>query len=262
MPDNSKTIYTGQLEIDHKEGAIYFRDRYGTTILRVTHLKTPTPRGVGIDLVSVAQMTSYTPLEPRERQDKSGLAQWAERQSEQRQAESEPYIPSPADYAKAEHIVRYEGLTPPDPEQARQYKAHIASLARHPSTGIYDPSTNCPVCHKLHVDKDYFHAKDGSPLLAGHEYIITTRLTNERYERVWRMGLLGMGISGLQFDARGPGRRTSDQYGGTQVIQVDSILKAEEVERDDILRFTAQRAPSDKIRRSRPIDPDHDRGQY
>jgi hypothetical protein len=62
MPRQNEIIY-GHLEIDHNNGIIYFRSDDGVTILRITHLKTPTPHDTGFDLVSVQQLTSYPPLQ-------------------------------------------------------------------------------------------------------------------------------------------------------------------------------------------------------
>jgi hypothetical protein len=66
MPDTTfdgNTIYEGQLEINHAEGVIIFTAKTGPMILRITHLRKPVPRGAAIDLASVSQLTSFTPLE-------------------------------------------------------------------------------------------------------------------------------------------------------------------------------------------------------
>ena len=54
--------YDGRLWIDPDEGTVTFTTRDGTRILRVTHLRKPTPDGVMIDMVSLPNLTSYTPI--------------------------------------------------------------------------------------------------------------------------------------------------------------------------------------------------------
>jgi hypothetical protein len=99
----------------------------------------------------------------------------------------------------------------------------------------------CPVCHQVHTGRSYFRARNGDTMVAGHEYEITTKMSTEKYARVWRMGFLGEGISGYQFDAHGPDRQTDRPYGGTQAILKDSLLTAKEVDLDKAKRHTAER---------------------
>ena len=61
MPENSR----GHLSIDADNGTAEFRDGHGNTILRVTHLPTPVPPDVMIDLVAIRNLTSYTPISPQ-----------------------------------------------------------------------------------------------------------------------------------------------------------------------------------------------------
>jgi hypothetical protein len=196
MPDRkANTVIEGTLEIDHANGVAYFRNMEGNTVLRVTHLTTPTPRGVGIDLTSIAQLTAYTPL-PRH-----------DRRSD---------LQKEADQAKE---LKLSGWNAP-------------------------AESSCPTCHKIHDGRDYYHAKDGSPLLAGHEYIITTRDSNQRYPREWRMGLVGEGLQGLVFTARGPDQSWAPPYGGTVNVSLTALESAKEVERDEAERYTQRRKAS------------------
>jgi hypothetical protein len=58
-------VYTdGELHIDLINGTATFRDHFGAIILRVTHLPTPVPSNVSIDLVAIRNVTSYTPIAP------------------------------------------------------------------------------------------------------------------------------------------------------------------------------------------------------
>jgi hypothetical protein len=52
----------GDLTINTLAGTAEFRDGWGQTILRVTHLPTPVPPNVMIDLVAIRNVTSYTPI--------------------------------------------------------------------------------------------------------------------------------------------------------------------------------------------------------
>ena len=60
---SSKTSMNGELTIDNLNGIILFKDGWGATILRITHLPTPVPGNVMIDMTAIAQVTSYTPIE-------------------------------------------------------------------------------------------------------------------------------------------------------------------------------------------------------
>lgn len=66
----SRVTVAGQLEIDINEGVVTFRAHNGVIILRVTHLRHPIPIDTLIDLASVAALTSYTPLEGIQREQK------------------------------------------------------------------------------------------------------------------------------------------------------------------------------------------------
>jgi hypothetical protein len=94
ISENS-TIIDGELFIDADRGTAEFKDGLGRVILRVTHLPTPIPPNIMIDLVAIRNVTSCTPLNP---------------QDEER----------PEDHWR---------------------EAREASLARHPSTGIYGEPT-------------------------------------------------------------------------------------------------------------------------
>jgi hypothetical protein len=58
MPENSR----GHLFIDQDKGQVEFKDAHDRVILRVTHLPTPIPPNVMIDLVAIRNVTSYTKL--------------------------------------------------------------------------------------------------------------------------------------------------------------------------------------------------------
>jgi hypothetical protein len=60
-----KLILQGHLHIDYDQGTATFVSG-GITVLRVTHLPTPVPPNVSIDLVAIRNVTSYTPVAPRE----------------------------------------------------------------------------------------------------------------------------------------------------------------------------------------------------
>lgn len=99
----SMVIYNGQLKIHYENGTIDFESG-GIRVLRITHLPTPIPPGASIDIVAIRNVTSYTPFgEPMKtppivvgkhvesfqewkdagiEPEKSGLAEWAERQGE------------------------------------------------------------------------------------------------------------------------------------------------------------------------------------
>jgi hypothetical protein len=59
---SKSTTYQGVLEINYKDGTITFHSG-GICVLRITHLRTPIPRGMSVDLVAIGQVTSYTPME-------------------------------------------------------------------------------------------------------------------------------------------------------------------------------------------------------
>jgi hypothetical protein len=92
----------------------------------------------------------------------------------------------------------------------------------------------CLICHSGHDSSEIVKVGKTS-LIPGHEYIIVTKTSLQKYPREWRMGYLGY-TAGLQFSARGPDRTHSAQYGGTQTIDMDQVISVTEVERDDVKR--------------------------
>lgn len=95
----------------------------------------------------------------------------------------------------------------------------------------------CGVCHKEHTSPEI--VKVGKiALIPGHEYVIITKTSQQKYPREWRMGYLGYG-AGLLFSARGPDRTHGGQYGGTQAIDMAQVVSVREVERDDAKRHIA-----------------------
>jgi hypothetical protein len=54
------TRHDGTLEINPEEGTIKFI-QYGTIILNITHLRTPIPPNMTIELVALPALTSYQP---------------------------------------------------------------------------------------------------------------------------------------------------------------------------------------------------------
>lgn len=58
--------YEGHLHINPDDGVIFFMSKEGHRILRVTHLPTPIPDHMAIDLVAISNVTSYTPLQAGE----------------------------------------------------------------------------------------------------------------------------------------------------------------------------------------------------
>ena len=71
---NYGNVHEGALYIDVERGVVSFIDKNGGRLLRVTHLPTPIPPGMAIDVVAIQQVTSYTSVLP-----KSGLAEWKDR---------------------------------------------------------------------------------------------------------------------------------------------------------------------------------------
>jgi hypothetical protein len=130
------------------------------------------------------------------------------------------------------------GMSPRGPEltdTADVLAAHRRAVEAGAST--------CQVCHDKHKPEQIVKVGETS-LIPGHEYVIVTKTSLQKYPREWRMGYLGaygkVGRSGtyygLQFSARGPDRTHGGHYGGTQTIDVDQIISATEVERDDVKR--------------------------
>lgn len=60
------TLMNGSLILDTLNGTAEFKDGWGQTILRVTHLQTPIPNNVMIDVVAIRNVTSYTPITGQE----------------------------------------------------------------------------------------------------------------------------------------------------------------------------------------------------
>ena len=59
MSDN---VHEGALYIDTERGVVSFLTKNGQRLLRVTHLSTPVPKDVSIDIVAIHNVTSYTPF--------------------------------------------------------------------------------------------------------------------------------------------------------------------------------------------------------
>jgi hypothetical protein len=66
MTTKNSNVYEGALYIDTDKGVITFLSKEGQRILRVTHLPTPIPDNVMIDMVSLPNLKSYTPLQHTE----------------------------------------------------------------------------------------------------------------------------------------------------------------------------------------------------
>lgn len=201
MPDEvvleSTTMMNGELVIDHVNGVATFKDGWGRPILRVTHLPRPVPFDVGIDLVAISNITSYTPLSMQE--------------------------PAPGQHVESFREWHDEGIVPVGRTIRADYQEE-----------------RCDVCTKVHTSADF--TKWGPfTFIVGHDYIIWTRNSQQTYAHRGRMQYLGQGPSDfkyqLTFNARGPDRSTSDQFGGTQVLDARNIVKLEDVERDPSKRY-------------------------
>jgi hypothetical protein len=94
----------------------------------------------------------------------------------------------------------------------------------------------CDVCHDKHRPDTIIAVADGH-LIPGHEYVIMTKTSLQRYPRKWRMGFLGSYDRALQFTARGPDRTHGKQYGGTQTIPTTTVISVREVEEDHKKRY-------------------------
>jgi hypothetical protein len=129
-----------------------------------------------------------------------------------------------------------------DEAQARldnaQIRQSMAELSEAQEPRMADLPEPCPVCHKVHGPPKVV-GPTGVIFWPGHEYIIRTRYSNQKYPREWRMGYLGFS-NGMEFSARGPGRTHGSQYGGTQNIGLESIIYAKEVEHDDAKRHVGR----------------------
>jgi hypothetical protein len=102
----------------------------------------------------------------------------------------------------------------------------------------------CMVCRKEHEPGESIKFVDNEhqdvELFPGHEYIIITKTSMQRYPRKWRMGFMGAYGNELQFSARGPGGTHDNQYGGTQTVPLNIIQAAREVKRDDKRRYVGK----------------------
>src|ERR1700748_2407502 len=96
----------------------------------------------------------------------------------------------------------------------------------------------CEPCRKVHVPPEVVGA-NGVKFWPGHEYIIRTKIGTQKYPREWRIGYLGFG-AGMEWSARGPDRTHGGQYGGTQHLDLQHIIYAEEVARDDEKRHVGE----------------------
>jgi hypothetical protein len=111
-----------------------------------------------------------------------------------------------------------------------------------------DPELDvCIICHKMHDVKDIVNLGVGMDidigsliLIPGHEYIIETQTTQQKFPREWRMGFMGASGYYLQFSARGPDRTHGGQYGGTETIDRRQIVGVQEVERNDAKRHVGK----------------------
>jgi hypothetical protein len=207
--------YEGTLEIDQDTGIATFTTRglvHGSLIrvLRVTHLPTPVPEGVSIDLVAIRNVTSYTPLEISE--------------------QDEHHDPATCLYGHIDGVCAGDAFQLAKGER----KTHIESFQEWLDDDITPVERNrCPRCTKVHTSADY--TKWGSyTLIVSHEYIVWTRTSQQTYAHRGRMQYLGQGRSPfkyqLTFNARGPDRSTSARFGGTQMIDARNIVKLEEVD--------------------------------
>jgi hypothetical protein len=64
MPIILDNTVEGALYIDAKNGVITFLDRDGNRLLRVTHLPTPIPPNVMVDVTAIRNVTSYNLIDP------------------------------------------------------------------------------------------------------------------------------------------------------------------------------------------------------
>ena len=101
-----------------------------------------------------------------------------------------------------------------------------------------DSDERCETCRKVHMSPEVVGA-NGVKFWPGHEYIIRTKTSQQKYPREWRMGYIGFGY-GMEWSARGPDRTHGGQYGGTQHLDLQDIIYAEEVVRDDEKRHVGQ----------------------
>jgi len=141
-----------------------------------------------------------------------------------------------------------DSATETDEERA-DYAAHAFTLpherrpvavarARAKVPDADETEERCPVCRRVHTPPEVIVA-DKVRLWPGHEYVIRTRWGNQKYPRESRMGYMGFGY-GLEFSARGPDGTHDGQYGGTQHFDLQHVIYAREVERDDSERYVGR----------------------
>lgn len=139
------------------------------------------------------------------------------------------------DLLRQAHLSRFMWVTSVEQIEA----AECIGLRPAPGSPELEPEPEvCPVCRKEHGAPEVVGA-NGVRFWPDHEYIIRTRHGAQKYPREWRMGYLGFG-AGMQFSARGPDRTHGGQYGGTQNFDLQHIIYAEEVERDDAKRHVGR----------------------
>jgi len=143
-------------------------------------------------------------------------------------------------FLRDSHLFRYVKVT-----ELREADTSCAGIETAPdSPPLTAPESGltdiCEVCRKSHSDaKETVRFSSLLTFYPGHEYVIRTKTSQQKYAREWRMGYIGFGM-GMQFSARGPDRTHGGQYGGTQQIDLAMIIGAREVERDDSLRYTGK----------------------
>jgi hypothetical protein len=123
-------------------------------------------------------------------------------------------------------------------EGTRKLTEQVMVRAELERPKMSDLPERCLVCGKIHKPPEVV-GPNGVKFWPGHEYIIRTRIGTQKLPREWRMGYLGFS-NGMEFSARGPDRTHGGQYGGTQVIGLEVIIYAKEVERDDAKRYVSR----------------------
>jgi hypothetical protein len=118
-------------------------------------------------------------------------------------------------------------------ERARDRHSAGDQVPTKPAADVY-----CETCHNVHKRPEVV-GPGNVKFWPNHEYIVRTKATGQKYPREWRMGYIGFGM-GMQFSARGPDRTHSKQYGGTVTLDLQHIIYAEEVERDEAKRHVGQ----------------------
>jgi hypothetical protein len=196
----SVTVMNGELRIDHINGLITFNDGWSRVVLRITHLQEPIPDNVLIDIVALAPLTSYTPLQGEALGDKSGQTS--------------------------------------NPEHVESFQEWIDEGIEPVNDDLVKFDMVCTVCRKVHIETDFFRWAEYS-FIKGHEYIIWTRNGQQTYAHRGRMQFLGPSAPRyrLSFNARGPDRSHKGQYGDTQTLDARNIVKLEEVDIDPKKRY-------------------------